>query len=46
MHISPRKKAKLRYAFNEDLHPRYPIGHPLGGSAEQWAIANGLWDGE
>jgi hypothetical protein len=31
MKISPSKKAKLKAAFNPDLHPRYPAGHPLGG---------------
>ena len=29
--ISPAKKQKLKSAFNPDLHPRYPKGHPQGG---------------
>ena len=29
--ISPAKKQKLKSAFNPDLHPRYPAGHPQGG---------------
>lgn len=29
--ISASEKKKLKAAFNPDLHPRYPAGHPMGG---------------